>query len=119
MGLRWFNRNFFGTHFGGSLYSMIDPHLALLLTQLLGKQYWVWDKSASIEFVKASKRKVRSVIKVSDQKLEEIKRNTANGDKYLPSFNLEIFDEHHDLVAKVAKVIYVRKKPPASSKPAP
>ncbi|MCD6347047.1 MAG: DUF4442 domain-containing protein, partial [Bacteroidales bacterium] len=67
MSLRWFNRNAVGTHFGGSLYSMIDPHLMLLLMQLLGKEYLVWDKAANIEFIKASKRKLMSVIKVSNK----------------------------------------------------
>ena len=32
MYLRWYNRNAFGTHFGGNIYSMIDPHLALMLS---------------------------------------------------------------------------------------
>jgi uncharacterized protein DUF4442 len=31
MGLRWWNRNYVGTHFGGSLYSMIDPSLMLMV----------------------------------------------------------------------------------------
>ena len=57
MSMRWFNQNAVGTHFGGSLYSMIDPHLMLLLMQLLGDEYLVWDKTADIEFVKASKKK--------------------------------------------------------------
>ena len=110
MALRWYNRNAVGTHFGGSLYSMVDPHLMLLLIQLLGKEYLVWDKSASIDFVKASKKKVKSVIKVSDEDLEEIRRNTEKGDKYFSKFYIEIRDEGDDLVANVEKVIYVRKK---------
>ncbi len=64
LSLRWFNRNAVGTHFGGNLYSMIDPHVMLLLIQLLGKEYWVWDKSAEIEFIKASNQKVTSKIKI-------------------------------------------------------
>ncbi len=38
MKLRWYNRNAVGTHFGGSLYSMVDPHLMLLLMGLLGDE---------------------------------------------------------------------------------
>jgi acyl-coenzyme A thioesterase PaaI-like protein len=110
MSMHWFNRNIVGTHFGGSLYSMIDPHLMLLLMQLLGKEYSVWDKSADIEFVKASKKRVTSVIKVSDEDLEVIKRNTDNGDKYLPYFTVEIKDDNNDLVARVKKTIYIRKQ---------
>ncbi len=110
MALRWYNRNAVGTHFGGSLYSMIDPHLMLLLMQLLGKEYWVWDKSANIEFVKASKKKVKSVIKISDENLEDIRRNTEKGDKHFAKFFIEIKDGGNDVVARVEKVIYVRKK---------
>jgi len=110
MVLRWYNRNAVGTHFGGSLYSMIDPHLMLLLMQLLGKEYSVWDKSANIEFVKASKKKVSCIIRISDDDLEEIRRNTEKGNKYFPRFLIEIKDESNDLIAIVEKVIYVRKK---------
>jgi acyl-coenzyme A thioesterase PaaI-like protein len=110
MSLRWYNRNAVGTHFGGSLYSMIDPHLMLLLMQLLGKEYLVWDKSAGIEFVKASKKKVKSVLKVSNEDLKVIRRNTNNGEKYFSNFIVEIRDEDDDLVARVKKTIYVRRK---------
>lgn len=109
MSLHWYNRNAVGTHFGGSLYSMIDPHLMLLLMNLLGQEYLVWDKSANIEFIKASKRTVKSIIKVSNKDLEEIRRNTEKGEKYFSSFIVEILDECNDLVARAVKVIYVRK----------
>ncbi len=110
MSLRWFNRNAVGTHFGGSLYSMVDPHLMLLLMQLLGKEYFVLDKAADIEFVKASKRKVTSVIKISSKNLEEIKSNTASGAKYFPEFMVDILDEEKELIARVKKTIYVKRK---------
>lgn len=110
MSLHWFNRNAVGTHFGGSLYSMVDPHLMLLLMQLLGKEYHVWDKSAEIEFEKASKRKVSAVVRISTEDLDEIRRKTADGEKHFANFLLEIKDDNDDLVATVHKVIYVRKK---------
>ena len=106
----WFNRNAVGTHFGGSLYSMVDPHLMLLLMQLLGKDYIVWDKAAEIEFVKATKKKVISVIKITNNDLELIKQNTADGKKYLSNFILQIKDENGNLISKVKKTIYIRKK---------
>ena len=31
MPLRWYNRNYVGTHFGGSLYSMVDPFFMIML----------------------------------------------------------------------------------------
>ena len=110
MSLRWFNRNAVGTHFGGSLYSMVDPHLMLLLMKLLGNDYLVWDKTADIEFVKASKSKVTSIIKVTNDDLEVIKNKTCAGEKYFSNFAVEIRDIENDLVAMVKKTIYVRKK---------
>jgi len=114
LSVRWYNRNAVGTHFGGSLYSMVDPHHMLLLMRLLGNEYWVWDKSAEIEYVKATRKKVSAMIKISDAELESIKLNTADGNKYFPEFSFEIKDEDDNLIARIKKVLYVRKKQPKS-----
>ena len=34
MVLRWYNRNYVGTQFGGSLYSMVDPFFVLMLMEI-------------------------------------------------------------------------------------
>lgn len=109
MKLHWYNRNIMGTHFGGSLYSMIDPHLMLLLKQLLGTEYIVWDKAAEIEFVRPGRGKVTSTITISDAELEDIRQNTATGQKYFPKFNLTIVDVNGGVVAKMKKTLYVRR----------
>ena len=110
--MRWYNRNAFGTHFGGSLYSMVDPHLALLLTQLLGREFIVWDKSASIDFKKPGLGTVRATLRVSDDDLATIREKTAGGEPYLHDFKVEIRDEKEIVVAEVHKVLYVRLKGP-------
>ena len=110
MTLRWYNKNAVGTHFGGSLFSMVDPHHMLLLMRLLGKNYYVWDQASSIRFVKATKKKVRAHISISPERLNEIKHHTDNGDKYLAEFRLDILDESNEQIAEVNKVIYIKKK---------
>ena len=115
MKLRWFNQNAVGTHFGGSLYSMVDPHLMLLLMQALGDDYVVWDKSAKIEFHKPGKGRVHSAVRITDDDLEEIRRKTEGGDAYRPRFEITILDEDGDLVATVTKVIHVRCRQPRRS----
>ena len=72
MHMRWYNRNAVGTHFGGSLYAMIDPHYMLMLMKLLGKEYIVWDKSAQIDFIKPGTGTVRATMKLSMDDLAEI-----------------------------------------------
>ncbi len=109
MVLRWYNRNAVGTQFGGSLYSMVDPHLMLMLMNLLGPSYLVWDKGAEIEFVTAGRGTVSAVLTISDDELALIRRQTADGKKYFARFQVIIRDDKEQLVARVKKTIYVRK----------
>lgn len=110
MRCRWYNRNYVGTHFGGSLYSMVDPHLMLLLIKQLGPDYIVWDKQADINFIKATRKRVSANIAITDAQLQAIREHTQSGEKYLPEFVLDIKDDDGTLIAQVQKVLYVRKK---------
>ncbi len=110
MKLRWYNRNAVGSHFGGSLYSMADPHLMLLLMQALGPDYVVWDKAASIDFRRPGVGEVRAVIRITDENLETIRRETAAGDPYRPEFEIEILDGDAAVVATVTKVLHIRRR---------
>lgn len=112
MKARWYNKNAVGTHFGGSIYSMIDPHLMLLLMQRLGKDYWVWDKAAEIDFIKATTQKISAVISISPAQLSEIINRTQSGQKYLPEFTIQIRDEDSNLIADVKKTLYIKKRQP-------
>jgi acyl-coenzyme A thioesterase PaaI-like protein len=105
------NRNFVGTHYGGSLFSMTDPFYALMLIHRLGERYLVWDQAASIEFVAPGRGTVRARFTLDEAKLSEIEALAAAGDKVLPQFDAEIRDGAGALVARVRKTVYVRLKP--------
>jgi len=109
---RW-NRNYVGTQFGGSLYSMVDPFYMLLLIEQLGREYIVWDKAASIDFISPGKGPVYAEFHVDDALLDEIRQHTASGKKYLPRLQVDIRDGAGELVARVDKTLYVRLKPQA------
>jgi len=113
MGLRWFNRNYVGTQFGGSLYSMVDPFYMLMLMELLGREYIVWDKAASIDFVSPGKGPVFADLRIDDALLDDIRQHTSGGKKYLPRLQVDIRDAAGELVARVDKTLYVRLKPQA------
>jgi acyl-coenzyme A thioesterase PaaI-like protein len=110
MKMRWYNRNYMGTHFGGSLYAMVDPFYMLMLIQILGEKYVVWDKSALIDFVKPGKGTVTAEFHVERALIDTIKARTAEGEKYLPELTLEIKDRSGEIVARVVKTLYVRRK---------
>jgi len=108
----WYNRNYVGTHFGGSLYAMTDPFYMLMLIQILGKGYIVWDKSAAIDFIKPGKGTLTADFRVDGPLTDTILAQTAAGQKYLPELPVDIRDETGDSVAKVIKTLYIRKKDP-------
>lgn len=110
MKLRWYNRNAVGTQFGGSLYSMVDPHLMLLLMQVLGDDYVVWDKSATIDFVRPGRGTVHATLGLKDEVVEEIRSATAGGRPHEPEFLVYIKNDADELVARVKKTLYVRRK---------
>lgn len=115
--MRWYNRNYVGTHFGGSLFAMTDPWYMLLLLKRLGPDYRVWDQKAAIEFVSPGRNTVRASFRLDDATLSEIVAKTAGGEKYLPEFTINVVDERGELVARVRKTLYVRRKPGAGASP--
>ena len=107
---RFYNRNYVGTHFGGSLYAMTDPFYMLMLIQILGPAYIVWDKTASIKFVKPGKGTVTAEFHVKEELIERIKTETADGRVFLPELTVPIKDRYNEIVAIVVKTLYIRKK---------
>lgn len=107
---RWYNRNAFGTHFGGSLYAMCDPFYCLLLVANLGKDYYVWDKAASIEFIKPGTGTVTVTFDWSPEQIQTIIAQAASGEKIYPFRVAEIKNEAGEIVARVEKTLYVKRK---------
>ena len=112
MKLRFWNANYVGTHFGGSLFAMADPFYMLMLMANLGRDYIVWDKAASIRYRKPGKGVVRAEFRVSDAQLDDIREKLKTLPKYEPTFQVEVKDESGEVVAIIDKLIHVRKKQP-------
>lgn len=108
---RWYNRNYVGTHFGGSLFAMTDPFWMLLTMRSLGRDYYVWDQAAEIRFLKPGRGTVGARFDLDDAVLDTMRRATAGGDKYLHWFDTDVVDAEGDVVAAVRKQVYVRRKP--------
>ena len=108
--LRWYNRNYVGTHFGGSLCVMADPFFMIILINTLGKDYLVWDRASNIQFLRPGRGRVRAVFEIDEAQLADIRAKTAGGQKYLPEFEVEIIDEAGEVVARVKKQLYIRRK---------
>lgn len=107
------NRNVFGTHFGGSLYSMTDPFFALMMAAKLGSDYEVWDKSATIDFVRPGTGTVSARFVLSAEQVEEARNAVATAGKFEPTYKVEVTNAAGKVVARVSKTLHVRRKPEA------
>jgi hypothetical protein len=115
MPLRFWNKNYVGTHFGGSLYTMCDPFFMLILLNNLGSGYIVWDKAATIRFKKPGRGLVKAVFHISRERLEEIRSQAETQGKVEPQFQVQVTDTDGNVIAEVDKLLYVRKKKLADS----
>lgn len=110
MALTFYNKNYMGTQFGGSLYAMVDPWYMLMLYKNLGDGYIVWDKSAAINFRKPGLGRVFAEFKLSQETIDQVRQQVETSVKMDQHFFVEIKDESGKLIADVDKVVYVRKK---------
>lgn len=110
MKLNWRNRNYVGTHFGGSLYSMTDPFYMMMLINNLGRDYIVWDKAACIEFRKPGRGTVEARFIFEEDEIESIRTRADELGKFVFDKPVEVTDEAGDVVAAVTKTLYVRRR---------
>ena len=93
MKLRWWNANYVGTHFGGSLFAITDAFYMLMLMANLGNDYIVWDKAATIRYRKPGRSTVRVEFRLTDAQLDDIGEKVKTLPKYEPTFKIEVKDE--------------------------
>jgi acyl-coenzyme A thioesterase PaaI-like protein len=118
MASRFYNRNAFGAHFGGSLAAMTDPFPTLMLMRVLGSDYQIIDSETRIRFLEQAQGKVTARFVIDENALAVIRAATAGGDKHFAEFQVDITNEAGKTVTQVEKRIYVRLRrelrPPSS-----
>ena len=102
-------RNYVGTIFGGSMYGCVDPMYMIMLIRILGREYVVWDKSATIRFRKPGKSTLFATFRLDDAELDTIRDLTASGTPVDRTYNVDLVDAEGVVHASVEKVIYVRR----------
>ncbi|MBC8110589.1 MAG: YiiD C-terminal domain-containing protein [Verrucomicrobia bacterium] len=103
-------RNYVNTIFGGSIYSSIDPIFMLMLMEILGKNYVVWDKAATIRFVRPARQKLKARFLLDDTLIENIKKQIAETKETDLELTLEYLDEEEKICATFSKVLYIADK---------
>jgi hypothetical protein len=82
----------------------------VMLVNILGSEYLVWDKSANIQFVSPGRGTVFAHFILTDERLAEIREKTANGEKFEPTYRINVVDKENTVIAIVDKTLYIRRK---------
>ncbi|MBF0491380.1 MAG: DUF4442 domain-containing protein [Deltaproteobacteria bacterium] len=108
--LTWRTKNYVGTLYGGSIYASVDPQYMLMLIQILGPEYIIWDKSAQVEFLKPGKNFLEACLLISEEEIQTIKRLLKTERSIDRNYPIDLIDKEGRLCARVTKTIYIRKK---------
>lgn len=108
--LTWWNRNYVGTHYGGSLFSMCDPFFMIMLIERLGPDYIVWDKASRIRFRRPGKGRVHAHFHLSDAEVAAIRAEADQHPRTEPTLSVQVKDAEGAVIAEVERTLHVRRK---------
>ena len=110
MKLRRWNENYVGTHYGGSLYSMTDPFYMVMFIEILGRDFIVWDKAASIRFRRPGRGTVFAKFRITEEQIAEIREALKTEEKIDREFGVDVKSAEGEVIAEVKKVLQFRNK---------
>ena len=111
--LNWRTRNYVGTIFGGSLYGAVDPHYMIMLIKILGPDYIVWDKAATIRFKKPGRGTLYARFVIPEEEIQTIRRLVETEHSIDRVYRADLADENGVVHAEVEKTIYIRRSSPS------
>lgn len=103
-------RNYVGTIYGGSMYGGVDPIYMLMLIRLLGREYTVWDKAATIRFRRQGRETLWAEFAIDDTEIEEIKRLLETRESIDRVYKVELKNRDGKVHCEIEKTIYISKK---------
>jgi hypothetical protein len=108
--LNWRTRNYVGTIYGGSIYGAVDPIYMLMLMRVLGRDYLVWDKAATIRFRRPGRTTLYATFIVPDDLVDGIRNELETADKLDRLFTIELKDASGEVHAIIEKTVHVRRR---------
>lgn len=110
LSLRFWNANYVGTQYGGSIFSMADPFYMIMLIENLGRDYTVWDKSSTIRFLKPGRTNLLADFQLTEEDLALIRSEIEEHGKVNWERTVKIKDTHDEVIAEVDKIISIKRK---------
>jgi hypothetical protein len=103
----WKTRNHMGITWGGGLYSALDPIYGVMLYKILGGQYRVIDRTASIHFKRPGKTTLFAQFRLSQQELKGIQADLQAKVKLTRNYEIDLVDKHGVVHASCEKELCI------------
>ena len=108
--LNWKTRGFFGTMFGGSMYGAVDPVYMVMLNKLLGPEFVVWDKAASIRFRRPGRTALYARFTLAEDELDGIRAELERSASVERTYQVELKDEEGEVYASIEKTLHIKRR---------
>jgi hypothetical protein len=106
--LNWRTRNYVGTVYGGSMYGAVDPIYMLMLIKVLGQEYIVWDKAASLRFKKPGTSTLSAKFVLTEEEISIIKNALSSAPSVERIYLVELVDAEGVVHASIEKTVYIK-----------
>jgi len=108
--LNWRTRNAVGTIFGGSMFSAADPMFMLMLREILGKDYVVWDKGATARFKRPARVTLLADFNITPEMLAGLRGLLDGRNEAVFTWTVAYKDRQGTVYAEFDRVMYVATK---------
>ena len=103
-------RNYVGTIFGGSMFGAADPVYMIMLIKVLGPACVVWNKSASIRFMRPGRETLYAKFVLDDAELEAIRTGLESSGRIERTYEVELANAAGVVHATCQQVISIRRR---------
>lgn len=108
--LSWRTRNYVGTLFGGSIYGAVDPIYMIMLIKVLGPDYVVWDKAATIRFRRPGREALYATFRLTAADVAELRDVVARTGRTDREFMVDLVSASGEIHASCQKLLSVRQR---------
>ncbi len=108
--LGWRTKNYVGTMFGGSMYAAGDGVYMVMLIKNLGRDYIVWDKSASVRFRKPARTTLYGRFVLSTEEIDGIRAAAASGEPVERVHRVALVDRENVVHAEIEWLVHIRRR---------
>lgn len=103
------NRGPHGYTYGGAIFSSVDAIPAFQYFLILGRDYVVWDKEATIHFKLPCKKTLYMQNSITVDEISEIKSRLDKEKKFERSYTINLVDSKGLVHVQIDKVLHFRK----------